>query len=113
MIVLTIMIVIATPNRGNVYIREGPSKQSPSIGIPAYNYNKIGVLYECDEQRSIDGVVWYHLRGLGWSMGDYFKIYEPEEQPDPEQPSEWLIGYTREQLLVIQDYLSGVLRGDD
>lgn len=99
------MIVIACPVRGNVYIREGPSKKSPSIGTPAYNYNKFGILYECDEQRSIDGVIWYHLRGLGWSMADYFKVYDID--PD------WLIGYTRDELLTIQDYIGSLIKGDD
>ena len=109
-----IMIVIAAPAKGNVYIREGPSKQSPSIGIPAYNYMRFGILYECDEQRSIDGVIWYHLRGLGWSMADFFKVYEidPGEQLPPDHP-DWLIGYTRDDLLAIQDYIGSIVKGDD
>ena len=108
------MIVIANPARGNVYIREGPSKKSPPIGIPAYNYSKIGILYECDEQRNVDGVIWYHLRGLGWSMADYFRVYEidPGEQLPPDHP-DWLIGYTRDELLAIQDYIGSLVKGDD
>lgn len=116
-------LVIADPPAGNVYIREGPSKLSPSIGKPAYNYNQFRVIYTADEEREIDGVKWLHLSGWGWSMAEFFKDWEPEQLPapsppadpaDPADPAEgWILGLSRTEVLELIDYLSAAVKGDD
>lgn len=95
------MIVIATPNNnGNVFIREGPSRLSPSIGIPAYNFSKYGCLYEVDETKGVDNEEWFYLRGLGWAMRKYFTVYFTNT---------WIVGLDREQVLECIEYLKSVL----
>lgn len=106
------MLVYVNPDiSGNVYIREGPSTASPSIKIPAYNFDKYGIMYDVDEVRDNSGTVWYHLRGLGWSMAKYFKEYGK----GPEDPLKtWLIGLTREEIETAIAYLQQtIMDGDD
>ena len=91
---------------GNVYIREGPSRASPSVKIPAYNYSKYGVLYEVDEVRDNSGDVWYHLRGFGWSMARYFVEYGTGAD---DAMKTWLVGLTRDEIISCIDYLEKAL----
>lgn len=99
------VIVIATPNNnGNVFIREGPSRLSPTIGIPAYNFARYGCLYEVDEEKSAASDEWYYLRGLGWSMRKYFTVYVNN--------GSWLVGLNREQVEECITYLQNVLAGE-
>lgn len=110
------ILVIADPPAGNVFIREGPSKQSPSIGKPAYNYNQFRVIYTADDEREIDGVKWLHLAGWGWTMAEFFKEWEPElpvPTPPPDPSSSWLLGLDRSEVLQLIDYLTGIVKGDD
>lgn len=104
------IVYVSAENGGNVFIREGASRLSPSIKIPAYNYNKYGVLYEVDEVRENTGTIWYHLRGLGWSMAEFFSVYEddaPEPSPDPF--TQWVVGLDADQVRECIDYLQSVL----
>lgn len=105
------MVVYVNPDiTGNVFIRESPSRASPSIKLPAYNYGKIGVLYEVDEQRNNSGENWYHLRGLGWAMGLYFVEYGKA----PSDPlKNWLVGLTREEIEECIAYLQQTITGGD
>lgn len=110
------MLVYVSADAGNVFIREGPSRLSPSIKIPAYNYKKYGVLYEVDDMRNNTGVVWYHLRGLGWSMGDFFSPYnageiEPEQKPDPFH--QWVVGLDDSQVRECIAFLQSIIDGGD
>lgn len=109
--------VIADPPAGNVYIREGPSKLSPSIGKPAYNYNQYRVIYTADEERTIDGITWLHLTGWGWSMKEFFKEWEPEQMPAPSPPADpaggWILGLNHAEVLELIDYLKTAVKGDD
>lgn len=101
------IIVFVSADSGNVFIREGPSRLSPSVKIPAYNYKKYGVLYEVDEIRDNTGVVWYHLRGLGWAMAEFFTVYE-EDGKTPVEPSpldRWIVGLDAEQVQECITYL--------
>ena len=106
------MLVYVSADTGNVFIREGPSRLSPSIKIPAYNYKKYGVLYEVDEMRNNSGVVWYHLRGLGWSMGEFFSTYndgEIKQNPDPLH--QWVVGLDDSQVRECIAFLQSVIDG--
>lgn len=110
-------LFIADPPAGNVFIREAPSKLSPSIGKPAYNYNQFRVIYTADDEREIDGVKWLHLAGWGWSMAEFFKQWEPVAAPAPSHPndpsSSWLLGLDRSEVLQLIDYLTDIVKGDD
>ena len=103
------IIVYVSAESGNVFIREAPSKLSPSIKIPAYNYKKYGVLYEVDEIRDNTGVVWYHLRGFGWAMADFFSVSQNGEIPEPPPFERWVIGLDSEQVQECIDYLQAAL----
>ena len=107
------MFVIAVPASGNVFIREAPSFKSPSVGKPAYNYKNYGVIYEIDEERTIDGIQWFHLRGLGWSRAKFFREWEPGASPAPDPSTSWLLGLDRSEGLQLIDYLTGIVKGDD
>lgn len=106
------IVYVSAENGGNVFIREGPSRFSPSIKIPAYNFNKYGVLYDCDEIRNNTGVTWYHLRGLGWAMGEYFSYYAGDIPNDTDTVRDWLIGLNAEQIQSCIDYLQAALDQD-
>lgn len=106
------LIVFVSADSGNVFIREGPSRLSPSVKIPAYNYKKYGVLYEVDEIRDNTGVVWYHLRGLGWAMAEFFSVYQDGEiQPEPSPLERWIVGLDAEQVQECIDFLKASLDG--
>ena len=108
------MLVYVSANSGNVFIREGPSRLSPSIKIPAYNYKKYGVLYEVDEMRNNTGVVWYHLRGLGWSMGEFFSPYNDGEiEPNPDPLNQWVVGLDDSQVRECIAFLQSIIDGGD
>lgn len=107
------MQVVAVPASGNVFIREGPSALSPSVGKPAYNYRTYGVIYEVDDEREIEGNTWLHLRGFGWSMAKFFRAWDPGSSPAPDPSSAWVLGLTRSEVLQLIDYLNGVIKGDD
>ncbi len=101
------MLVYVNPDiTGNVFIREGPSRASPSIRIPAYNYHDFGIMYEVDDERDNTGVRWYHLRGLGWSMAEFFRAYG--DGPDDETKT-WLLGLTREEIEECIAYLRSTI----
>lgn len=108
------MIVYVNPAiSGNVFIRVAPNQGAPSSGIPAYNSKNIGILYDVDEQHRDDtGEVWYHLRGLGWSMARYFEIYRGADQPGEDATRRWLVGLTREEIEQCIDYLKNTLEGE-
>ena len=114
------MIVFVKPDiSGNVFIRVAPNTGAPSTGIPAYNYKNVGILYGVDDVHRDDetGEIWYHLRGLGWSMARYFQIYEgaaPEPGPDTDQDQtkRWLVGLTEEQVRECIAYLENVISGE-
>lgn len=100
------LIAYVSADSGNVFIREGPSRLSPSVKIPAYNYKKYGVLYEVDEIRDNTGVVWYHLRGLGWAMAEFFTVYQDGEiQPQPSPFERWIVGLDAGQVQQCIEYL--------
>lgn len=111
------MIVYVNPGiSGNVFIRVAPNQGAPSSGVPAYNFKNLGILYEVDNNtRNEDtGEIWYHLRGLGWSMARYFQTYEgaaPEPGPDPDQDGtrRWLVGLTEDQVRECIEYLQSKL----
>lgn len=105
------MLVYVSADTGNVFIREGPSRLSPSIKIPAYNYKKYGVLYEVDEMRNNAGVVWYHLRGLGWAMGEFFSPYSEEIEPNPDPLNQWVVGLDDDQVRECIAFLQSILDG--
>lgn len=110
------MIVYVNPEiSGNVFIRVAPNTGAPSTGIPAYNSKNIGILYDVDEQtRDADtGEVWYHLRGLGWSMARYFEIYRGVDQQSEDKTRRWLVGLSREQVEQCIEFLKNSLEGDD
>lgn len=110
------MIVYVKPTlTGNVFIRVAPNTGAPSTGIPAYNSKNIGILYDVDEQhRDADtGEVWYHLRGLGWSMARYFEIYRGADQQSEDKTRRWLVGLSREQVEQCIEFLKNSLEGDD
>lgn len=94
---------------GNVFIRVAPNTGAPSTGIPAYNYKNAGILYDVDEvHRDEDtGDVWYHLRGLGWSMARYLLTYNPET----DETKRWLVGLTRSEVEACIEYLRNSLEG--
>lgn len=114
------MIVYVDPTiTGNVFIRVAPNTGAPSTGIPAYNYKNVGILYDVDEVHRDEGTgdIWYHLRGLGWSMARYFQIYEgaapePGQDPDQDQTRRWLIGLTEDQVRDCIAYLENVISGE-
>lgn len=104
------MLVYVNADTGNVFIREGPSRLSPSIKIPAYNYKKYGVLYEVDDMRNNTGAVWYHLRGLGWSMGEFFSPYDGGEiEPKTDPFHQWVVGLDDDQVRDCIDFLKSVI----
>lgn len=108
------MLVYVSADAGNVFIREGPSRLSPSIKIPAYNYKKYGVLYEVDDMRNNTGVVWYHLRGLGWSMGEFFSPYDGGDvEPNPDPLHQWIVGLDDSQVRECIAFLQSVIDGGD
>jgi hypothetical protein len=108
------MLVYVNADAGNVFIREGPSRLSPSIKIPAYNYKKYGVLYEVDDMRNNTGTVWYHLRGLGWSMGEFFSPYDGGEiEPKPDPFHQWVVGLDDNQVRECIAFLQSVIDGGD
>lgn len=112
------MIVYVNPEiSGNVFIRVAPNTGAPSTGVPAYNSKNIGILYDVDEQHRDDetGEIWFHLRGLGWSMAKYFVIYSADQRPEPPEQDEckrWLVGLTREEIEQCLQYLENILRGE-
>lgn len=109
------MIVYVNPEiSGNVFIRVAPNTGAPSTGIPAYNSKNIGILYDVDEQHRDEGTgeIWYHLRGLGWSMAKYFEIYSADKQPEQDECKRWLVGLTREEIEQCIDYLKNTLEGE-
>ena len=79
--------------------------------ITTYMFDKYGIMYDVDEVRDNSGTVWYHLRGLGWSMAKYFKEYGK----GPEDPLKtWSIGLTREEIETAISYLQQtIMEGDD
>ena len=102
------MIVYVDPTiTGNVFIRVAPNTGAPSTGVPAYNYKDVGILYDVDEvHRDEDtGDVWYHLRGLGWSMARYLLTYNPEARPETDETKRWLVGLSREEVEACIEYL--------
>lgn len=109
------MIVYVDPAiSGNVFIRAAPNTGAPSIGIPAYNNKTVGVLYDVYEVHRDEGTgdIWYHLRGLGWSMAKYFKTYTAIEQPPTDDECKrWLVGLTREEVEECIEYLRNSLEG--
>ena len=109
------MIVYVNPEiSGNVFIRVAPNTGAPSTGVPAYNNKNVGILYDVDEvHRDEDtGDVWYHLRGLGWSMARYLLTYNPGAQPETDETKRWLVGLTREEIEQCIDYLKNTLEGE-
>ena len=109
------MIVYVDPTiTGNVFIRVAPNTGAPSTGVPAYNSKNIGILYDVDEQHRDEdtGEIWYHLRGLGWSMARYFEIYQGAGQPVEDTTRRWLVGLTREEIEQCIDYLKNTLEGE-
>lgn len=114
------MIVYVNPGiTGNVFIRVAPNTGAPSTGIPAYNSKNIGILYDVDEQHRDDetGEIWFHLRGLGWSMARYFQTYEgaypePGQDSDPDGTRRWLVGLTGDQIRECITYLENVTSGE-
>lgn len=109
------MIVYVNPEiSGNVFIRVAPNTGAPSTGIPAYNSKNIGILYDVDEQHRDDaGEIWYHLRGLGWSMARYFEIYRGANQQSEDITRRWLVGLSREQVEQCIEFLKNSLEGGD
>lgn len=108
------MIVYVDPNiKGNVFIRVAPNTGAPSIGIPAYNYNNVGILYDVDEIHRDEGCgdIWYHLRGLGWSMARFLLTYSPETEPEQDETKRWLVGLTQEEVEECIEYLKNSLEG--
>ena len=109
------MIVYVDPTiTGNVFIRVAPNTGAPSTGIPAYNYKDVGILYDVDEVHRDErtGDVWYHLRGLGWSMARYLMTYNPGAQPDTDETKRWLVGLTRAEVEECIEYLRNSLEGE-
>lgn len=110
------MVIYVNPDiSGNVFIRVAPNTGAPSTGIPAYNSKNIGILYDVDEQHRDEGTgdIWYHLRGLGWSMAKYFVIYSADQQPEQDECKRWLVGLTREEIEQCLEYLENALTGGD
>lgn len=108
------IVFVSAENGGNVFIREGPSRLSPSIKIPAYNYKKYGVLYEVDDIRDNTGVVWYHLRGFGWAMGEFFTAYDGGEiEPGPDPFPRWVVGLDADQVRECITFLQSVIDGNN
>lgn len=107
---MTKLVYVDPSITGNVFIRVGPSRASPSVKIPAYNYTTYGVLYEVDDIRDNSGDVWYHLRGFGWAMARFFAEYGTDENDGMKT---WLIGLTRDEIISCIDYLNTALDGGD
>ena len=108
------MIVYVDPTiSGNVFIRVAPNKGAPSCGTPAYNSKNVGILYDIDDQHRDEdtGEIWYHIRGLGWSMAQCFIIYSPSTEPDDGGCKRWLVGLTREEIERCIEYLRNSLEG--
>lgn len=109
------MIVYVNPELlGNVFIRVAPNKGAPSTGVPAYNSKNIGILYDVDDQHRDEdtGEIWYHLRGLGWSMARCFEIYQGAGQPGEDTTRRWLVGLTREEVEQCLSYLKNTLNDE-
>lgn len=109
------MIVYVNPEiTGNVFIRVAPNTGAPSTGIPAYNSKNVGILYDVDEVHRDEGTgdIWYHLRGLGWSMARYFETYSGGDQPGEDATRRWLVGLTREEIEECIEYLKNSLEGE-
>lgn len=109
------MIVYVDPAvTGNVFIRVAPNQGAPSSGVPAYNFKNLGVLYEVDNNTRNEetGEIWYHLRGLGWSMAKYFEIYSADKQPEQDECRRWLVGLTREEIEQCLSYLENALNDE-
>lgn len=109
------MIVYVNPEiAGNVFIRVAPNTGAPSTGVPAYNSKNIGILYDVDDQHRDEdtGEIWYHLRGLGWSMAKYFEIYSADKQPEKDECKRWLVGLTREEVEQCLEYLENTLNDE-
>lgn len=109
------MIVYVNPDLlGNVFIRVAPNKGAPSCGTPAYNSKNVGILYDIDEQHRDEesGDIWYHIRGLGWSMAKYFEIYSADKQPEQDECRRWLVGLTREEIEQCLSYLENALNDE-
>lgn len=109
------MIVYVNPNiSGNVFIRVAPNQGAPSSGVPAYNFKNLGILYEVDNNTRNEetGEIWYHLRGLGWSMARYFETYSGGDQPEEDATRRWLVGLTREEIERCIEYLKNSLEGE-
>ena len=113
------MIVYVDPAiTGNVFIRVAPNTGAPSTGIPAYNYKNVGILYDVDEVHRDEGTgdIWYHLRGLGWSMARYLLTYnpeaQPEAQPETDETKRWLVGLTRSEIEECIEYLRNSLEDE-
>lgn len=108
------MIVYVNPEiSGNVFIRVAPNTGAPSTGIPAYNYKNVGILYDVDEVHRDEGTgdIWYHLRGLGWSMARYLMTYSPGAQPEADETKRWLVGLSRAEIEDCIKYLRNLLEG--
>lgn len=109
------MIVFVSPEiSGNVFIRVAPNTGAPSTGIPAYNSKNVGILYDIDEQHRDEetGDLWYHIRGMGWSMAKFFIIYSPSSEPDDGGCKRWLVGLTRDEIEQCIEYLNNSLNGE-
>lgn len=109
------MIVYVNPDLlGNVFIRVAPNEGAPSCGTPAYNSKNVGILYDIDEQHRDEesGDIWYHIRGLGWSMAKYFEIYSADKQPEQDECRRWLVGLTREKIEQCLSYLENALNDE-
>ena len=110
------MIVYVNPEiSGNVFVRVAPNKGAPSCGTPAYNSKNVGILYDIDDQHRDDetGEIWYHIRGMGWSVAKFFIIYSPSSEPDDGGCKRWLVGLTREEVEECISYLESSLNGGD
>lgn len=108
------MIVYVNPEiSGNVFVRVAPNTGAPSCGTPAYNSKNIGILYDIDDQHRDEntGEIWYHIRGLGWSMARYMLTYNPETEPEQDKTKRWLVGLTREEVEECIEYLRKSLEG--
>ena len=104
------MLVYVSAETGNVFVRESPNKHSKNIDI-AYNYKYKGIMYETDDEVENSGTRWYHLRGMGYAMAQYFTVFDAGAVPDPEEDpaKKWLMGLNRSQIEQCIEYMRGVL----
>jgi hypothetical protein len=97
-----------------VFVRVAPNKGAPSCGTPAYNSKNVGILYDVDEQHRDEdtGDIWYHIRGMGWSMAKFFVIYSADQQTEQDECKRWLVGLTREEVERCLSYLENALNDE-